>query len=200
VLGHLSTPEERTVSVADADQREIRPVAADLLSRLERLRAEAAAEAEGLLARWRPSLEREGFAESAANFAAYLALRHRDVRPLQAELAPLGLSSLGRLEGRVLPNLDAVIATLAAVAGAEPRPCGRVPAGRGAFFRGDALLAEAADRVLGTRGDGGRRVRILVTCGREAAEDPASRARSCVAAPTRSASTAPMTTPTPGRR
>jgi pyruvate kinase len=152
----------------DADPGEIRLLAADLLDRLERLRAEAAAEAADLLAGWRPVLEREAFAESAANFAAYLALRRRDLRPLQAELAPFGLSSLGRLEGRVLANLDAVIAALAAVAGTDPR---RWP-GREAFFRGDALLAEAADHVLGPRRDGGRRVRILVTCGREAAEDP----------------------------
>lgn len=68
----------------------------------------------------------------------------------------------------MLPNLDAVIATLAAIAGTDPRPW----PGREAFFRGDALLAGAADQVLGPRPDGARRVRILVTCGREAAEDP----------------------------
>ena len=32
---------------------------------------------------------------------------------------PLGLSSLGRCEGRVLANIDAVIAALARIAGAE---------------------------------------------------------------------------------
>jgi hypothetical protein len=36
---------------------------------------------------------------SATNLAHYLGLRKREVRPLQLELAALGLSSLGRCEG-----------------------------------------------------------------------------------------------------
>jgi dienelactone hydrolase len=47
--------------------------------------------------------------------ATYLALRRRDLRSLQLALMPLGLSSLGRCEPRVLENLDAVLQALAAI-------------------------------------------------------------------------------------
>ena len=56
------------------------------------------------------------FADSAANLGAYLALRHHDLRPLQRRLMVLGLSSLGRLESRVVPTLETVAASLAALA------------------------------------------------------------------------------------
>jgi pyruvate kinase len=79
----------------------------------------------------------------------------------------LGLSSLGRLEGRVLANLDAVLASLAAIAG-EPARDRPDPA---SFLRGERLLAEATDTLFGpVRGP--RHVRILVTCPSEAADDP----------------------------
>ncbi|MEH1909518.1 MAG: hypothetical protein V7L05_19070 [Nostoc sp.] len=53
--------------------------------------------------------------DSSLNLAYYLALRRHDLRLLQTALMPWGISSLGRIEARVLPNLDAVIATLAAI-------------------------------------------------------------------------------------
>src|SRR6187549_2319743 len=40
--------------------------------------------------------------ESAKNLVHYVALRQRDLRPLQAELAQRGLSSLGRTESCVM--------------------------------------------------------------------------------------------------
>ncbi|MBP2669559.1 MAG: Pyruvate kinase, partial [Deltaproteobacteria bacterium] len=49
---------------------------------------------------------------SAANLLHYLALRRHDVRHLQEQLAPLGLSSLGRAESHVLGALDAVLRIL----------------------------------------------------------------------------------------
>ena len=77
-----------------------------------------------------------------------------------------GLSSLGRAEGRVLANLDATLASLASVAGAQ------VPArpDEAAFFRGNALLTAARDELFGSSG-GQRQVRILVTCPSEAVDD-----------------------------
>jgi len=48
--------------------------------------------------------------DSALNLAQYLALRRRDLRPLQQQLAALGLSSLGRVETHVEPSLGAVLA------------------------------------------------------------------------------------------
>ena len=46
---------------------------------------------------------------SARNLVHYLALRAHDLRPLQQQLAWLGLSSLGRAESHVLANLDKVL-------------------------------------------------------------------------------------------
>ena len=48
-------------------------------------------------------------AASARNLLHYLALRQSDLRPLQGELASLGLSSLGRMEPHALATLDAVL-------------------------------------------------------------------------------------------
>src|SRR5699024_249664 len=46
--------------------------------------------------RWQDKIERQEFIEPAKNLAAYLALRQKDLRPLQQKLIPLGLSSIGR--------------------------------------------------------------------------------------------------------
>jgi len=56
---------------------------------------------------------------SARNLLHYLALRRRDIRPLQMALASCGLSSLGRSESRVLGNLDAVLKVASAMTGQE---------------------------------------------------------------------------------
>ena len=70
-----------------------------------------------LTKRWHPLVADTSFKQSALNLAHYLALRRHDLRPLQQALVPLGVSSLGRCEAHVLPTLDAVLATLAAIAG-----------------------------------------------------------------------------------
>ncbi|KAA5611146.1 pyruvate kinase [Rhodovastum atsumiense] len=128
------------------------------------VRAEAAAIAAG----WPAVPDDRGFALSAANLAHYLALRRRDLRPLQRRLMTVGLSSLGRLESRVLPGLDAVTASLAVLAGKPPRSW--PPAA--AFFTGEALLAERAREVLGPPVEP-HGVAVLVTCPSSAADDPA---------------------------
>src|ERR1039457_550448 len=99
-------------SVAHAEQEE-------LLEQMLALLANVDARARETYERWRPSVRRRAFIPGARNFAAYLALRRTDLRPLQTALMPLGLSSLGRCEGRVRPNLVAVIEALAARCG-EP--------------------------------------------------------------------------------
>ena len=102
------------------------------------------------------------------NLAQYLSLRHHDIRPLQRRLMRLGLSSLGRLEGRVLPTLDAVIVALAALADREI-PVALPPEEE--FFRGEARLEEASAALFG-RPPVNRRTRIMVTLPSEAAEGP----------------------------
>src|SRR5262249_6928365 len=114
-----------------------------------------------------PLIPRRSFAISALNLAHYRALRHRDVRFLQRPLMRLGLSSLGRLEGRVLAGLDAVIAALEVLAGDGGR--GRGPNAR-QFFRGEDRLRAAAERLFGPA-EGRREARILVTLPATAAEE-----------------------------
>jgi pyruvate kinase len=60
--------------------------------------------------------------DSARNLLHYLALRRRDIRPLQDKLASYGLSSLGRAESRVLTNLDAVLKVVRHLAGHRSAP------------------------------------------------------------------------------
>jgi len=53
---------------------DVRASAQDLLERLDQLQGLIAEDAAAHLESWRPHLQREGFADSAANLAAYLAL------------------------------------------------------------------------------------------------------------------------------
>jgi pyruvate kinase len=106
---------------------------------------------------------------SARNLIHYLALRQGDIRSLQADLAELGLSSLGRLEGHVLATLEAVLGALHGLAGkrySRPLDTGPGLAPRAA----SALLAEHSRSLLGQR-PGTRAVRIMVTMPSEAAQD-----------------------------
>lgn len=104
---------------------------------------------------------------SLANLAHYLALRHHDIRALQRQLMWHGLSSLGRLESRVLLTLDAVLATLATL---EGRPAPFPAPTEAAFFAGEARLATATNRLFGSA-PLHRRSRIMVTLPSEAATD-----------------------------
>lgn len=117
----------------------------------------------------RSHIQQESFLNSAFNLAHYLALRRYDLRPLQAALMPWGLSSLGRLEARVMPNLDAVIATLGAICQVNPATLPTRPTVQ-TFLEGDRLLQQHAKEMFGqTLTD--RRVRIMVTLPTEAAND-----------------------------
>ena len=116
--------------------------------------------------RWRPGIGREDFLPSARNLAHYLALRRHDLRKLQLELMPWGLSSLGRCEARVVPSLNAVAAALSAL-GAMPGA--QVPEpDAGDFFRGHELLRRHSEAALGPTPPN-RAVRIMVTLPTEAA-------------------------------
>ena len=110
---------------------------------------------------------RADYQDSALNLAAYLALRSHDLRALQRSLMLLGLSSLGRLESRVLPALHAVRASLNAVA--TGRADGRRPDAATFFGGQNRLRARARDLLGGSE----RPVGLLVTCPSEAADDPA---------------------------
>lgn len=107
------------------------------------------------------------YCESSRNLLHYLTLRRRDLRPLQRSLAALGLSSLGRAESNVLASVDAVLGVLAHLV----RGTCRTASGEAREFeRGERLLAEHTDALLGPVTTG-RPVRIMVTMPSEAADD-----------------------------
>jgi pyruvate kinase len=141
----------------------------DLLNALLKLRETVQDEGRELFEQWRPGIQRRSFLISGLNFAYYLALRRQDLRDLQMALTPWGLTSLGRSEARVLPNLDAAIATLGAVCNHDPATLPKRPPLR-AFFRGDRILNYRARAVFGSPSPS-RRVRIMVTLPTEAAEN-----------------------------
>jgi pyruvate kinase len=138
-----------------------------LLSTLQALRQTVESEGKATFDEWNPHIQRTAFIDSALNLAEYLALRRHDLRPLQAALMPWGLSSLGRIEGRVMPNLDAVIATLEVICGSKSdRHFQRPPVEF--FFEGDRLLQQHTEELFGESSPH-RRVRIMVTLDTEAA-------------------------------
>ncbi len=104
----------------------------------------------------------------ARNLVHYLALRRRDIRPIQEELSRLGLSSLGRAESHALANVDKVLGILHRLAG-RPWTSQSVdePAG---FGSGRRLLDRHARDLLGPV-PAARGVRIMVTLPAEAADD-----------------------------
>jgi pyruvate kinase len=111
---------------------------------------------------------REERRASAANLVHYLALRQRDLRLLQTELASLGLSSLGRAESHVLGSVEAVLNLL------------RRPGCEGGVRTKSASPRNAADgrsrldlqaRALFGPAPAHRDVRIMVTVPSEAADD-----------------------------
>ncbi len=155
--------------VSDEDIRDQLTDPQILLSELSQLRKEVVQESEKLSAQWRSTIQRPSFWISAQNLAAYLALRKRDLRPLQIALMPWGLSSLGRSESRVLATLDAVIATLTAILQEDKAHLPPHPS-LSTFFQGEHQLRANVEALFGPSASR-RRVRIMVTLSSEAAED-----------------------------
>jgi len=109
------------------------------------------------------------YRDSARNLLHYLALRRRDLRPLQRSLAAMGVSSLGRAESNVLASVDAVLRVLGTLVRGACQDAPRAP-DEFEFARGERLLAEHTDALLGPATNG-RPVRIMVTMPSEAADD-----------------------------
>jgi len=112
------------------------------------------------------------YRKSARNLVHYLALRQHDIRPLQIQLASLGLSSLGRCEPNTLAGLNAVLGVLERLAGATAAPktgslMTKPPVD---FVSGPVRLERHARRLLGPR-PAHRATHIMVTMPPEAAHD-----------------------------
>ncbi len=105
--------------------------------------------------------------QDAANLIDYLILRRHDIRSLQASLAELGLSSLGRAEEHVITTLERVLGILYLMAG---RTDVRRTEAAVSFGAGRRALEANADALLGPSPHD-RSTRILVTMPSEAADD-----------------------------
>jgi pyruvate kinase len=108
-----------------------------------------------------PQVNRQG----ARNLLHYLALRRRDIRPLQERLAFLGLSSLGRSESRALANLNAVLR-----AAGDLTRRHLTDFAEDDFTLGKLDLDQHTTALLGPK-PSSRDVRIMVTMPSEAAND-----------------------------
>jgi pyruvate kinase len=137
-----------------------------LYRKLTAVRKAVAEDGAATLDLWRGTLAHSAFTPAAENLAHYLALRRRDLSTLQPALAAYGLSSLGRSEARVLPALDALIASLARLAG-QPAP----PYPDAADIEaGPAMLDAEKQRFFGCDPTG-QHTRIMVTLPTEAGSD-----------------------------
>jgi pyruvate kinase len=109
------------------------------------------------------------YRDSSRNLLHYVALRRHDLRPLQARLAALGLSSLGRAEAHVLGGIEAVLCVLHRLAGRPWQPPQHPPAGL-ELGAGKRLLADRTEALFGPAAPR-RQTRIMVTMPSEAADD-----------------------------
>ena len=124
----------------------------ELLAALRDLRRSITAEAAERIERWQRDIEQPSFTASASNLAHYLAFRHHDLRELQRELMRHGLSSLGRLESRVMVTLQTVESALDALLSGAPAAPDWPPSSE-QFFRGEAQLPANTHALLGGSAD-----------------------------------------------
>lgn len=141
----------------------------NLAHRLQGLRDATLQTQHELMKRWHPYLHHRHYLSSAANLAAYIGLRRHDLRELQAALAAVGLSSLGRSEAHVMATLDAVSYALAMMSGGKSLPYPAAAIGRD-MKRDRLLLRQHTDCLFGKPQDK-RGTRVMVTLPSEAAGD-----------------------------
>jgi pyruvate kinase len=153
-------------SISSPDAVSNKPACVELIAQLGALRKsmlerEAAMGAE--LAGVSPD-----YRESARNLVHYLTLRSDDLRPIQAKLSWLGLSSLGQSESHVLANVDKVLGLLHRLSGQNwEDKSAEEPAGS---VRSRYLMEHHTKRLLGVKPTG-RPVHIMVTLPSDAASD-----------------------------
>jgi pyruvate kinase len=153
-------------SISSPDAVSNKPACVELIAQLGELRksmlereAAMGAELAGVSADYR---------ESARNLVHYLTLRSDDLRPIQAKLSWLGLSSLGQSESHVLANVDKVLGLLHRLSGQNwEDKSAEEPAGS---VRSRYLMEHHTKRLLGAKPTG-RPVHIMVTLPSDAASD-----------------------------
>lgn len=107
------------------------------------------------------------YRQSAENLNAYLCLRRHDMRPVQLQLAELGLSSLAGCEAYCLNAVENVITALRSLSGETRLAASSTAPGPAS---GRELLRVHTEALLGSAPDH-RSVRIMVTLPDEAADD-----------------------------
>jgi pyruvate kinase len=122
-----------------------------------------------LVERYRPQLDglHHSWRESGENLLQYLALRHKDIRPLQEKLSNLGLSSLGRAESHVIASLNTLLQLLQSLTHQKPKA---EPPKCLSFNAGFRQLLHHSETLLG-KSPAQRNTRIMVTMPSEAATD-----------------------------
>lgn len=116
----------------------------------------------------RPLPRHRSHRRSARNLAHYMALRRHDLRELQASLAAIGLSSLGRTETHVLSAIQNVYLAVSALLGKRDQSlCDEPPV---KMREGSELLDKNTRALLGSA-PSGRKVRIMVTMSTDASPD-----------------------------
>jgi pyruvate kinase len=106
---------------------------------------------------------------SAENLLHYLALRSHDLRPLQDQLASLGLSSLGRAEPHVMASINSVLHNLLLLNGQAPLATDAREKSTPIDMSEDVLERNTI-KLFGERPEK-RRAHIMVTMSSEAADD-----------------------------
>lgn len=141
--------------------------AKELLQKIEKLRDDVIREGNISIEEWEPKITRKRFLPSAENLFHYLAARRRDLRTLQEDLIPWGLSSLGRMEAKSLATIEAVMATLEDIIECK-KTVAHPPASK--FYEGMEILENNTNEIFG---NSDLYTRIMVTIGTEAVEDQA---------------------------
>jgi pyruvate kinase len=152
---------------AQVQTDQLRLRAERLITKVSDLRARAIALEQNHLAeilRIAPSYQ-----PSARNLLHYLALRQVDLRPLQTELAALGLTSLGSREAQTLGALDALLVALHAMAGKPWQP--DYPTTPLLNMGDGSIVLDYHSQLLLGSPAGKRSVRIMVTMPGEASWD-----------------------------
>lgn len=139
----------------------------ELLEEMKDLYKKVTDEADKTYGKWKPKIDRQEFEKSAENLSHYLALRRRDIRDLQEQLAPLGLSSLGRLESNTKSSLENVIAQLSLNVGEETEHTTHTLT---SFSKGHRNLENNTEEIFGNKPEK-RDTRIMVTLPTHAADD-----------------------------
>lgn len=144
---------------------------ANLYIEIETLHGQVVSEGAALLEQWSGWVKRAEFKPAALNLACHLALRRRDLRALQEELARFGLSTLEQGEAHIAESLAAMAALLARAASLSPEPAPTQPT-RTEFITATRRQAEEATRVFGPP-HAKRQTRIMATVPLAVASDPA---------------------------